>query len=78
VNDHLLDHLADLADLTDEGVATEAVLVVGFLGPDGDAMYRLVTAGECPMSTTVGLLAMAQHSLIHDANPTPCEIEDEA
>jgi hypothetical protein len=24
------------------------------------------------------LLAMAQHSLIHDANPTPCEIEDEA
>ena len=76
MTDVLLDHLANLAELTDEGLATEAVLIVGFIDPDGDAAYRLLTAGDCPMSTTVGLLAMAQHSLMHDANPTPCEIED--
>jgi hypothetical protein len=77
MTDGLLDHMANLADLSDEGLATEAVLVVGFLDEDGNTAFRLVTAGDCTVSTLVGLLTMAQHSLMHDANPTPCETEED-
>lgn len=72
----LLRSLAGHAELEDGQMPTEAVLIVGFLQSDGEGAYSLLTAGDCTISTTIGLLSMASHDLMHKANPTPCEEDD--
>jgi hypothetical protein len=72
-----LDTLAAAAQVPADCIPTDAVLIVSFLDPDGDPCYRVMTGGDCQVSNTIGLLHMAAHSLAHDANPTPCEQDDD-
>lgn len=71
--------LAALVDLPSEAIPTEAVLVLGFIDPNGDPAFRIATGGDDAgtISTLIGLLTLAQHHLMTDANPPACGCHDE-
>lgn len=56
---------ASLCELPDQAIAEFGLTLVAYLDEDGDGTT----------SNLIGLLAMASHSLMHSANPTPCEEE---
>lgn len=51
-------------DVPDGAIPTEVVEVCGYMNDEGDLRYGLRVAGDVPISSIVGLLAMASHDLL--------------
>lgn len=58
---------AAVAQLEDTDVPYAALTVVAYIDRDGDQGWTLRTAGDNPISTFIGLMEMAKHSLCHEA-----------
>lgn len=58
---------AQIADLEETDIPYAAVTIVGYIDVDGEQGWTLRTDGDNPMSTFIGLLNMATHSLMHEA-----------
>lgn len=68
-----LTQLAQMANLPSDFMPTDAVVVVGYIDPQGENGFKPGAVGHTPSSSPIGLLFMAAHALSHQANPTPCE-----
>lgn len=68
---------AEMVGMPDGALAEYAVVVVSYLNKDGESAFGLTTFGDVPFSAPIGLMMMAQHHLLHQSNPTPCEQDDD-
>lgn len=56
-----------LCDIPPDAVPLEVVEVVGYLDAAGNRCYSVRYMGDSPLSTTLGLLRIAEHRVVHDA-----------
>lgn len=59
-----------LADFVPEGaLPINCIVITEWVEPDGDAHFECVVADDVTFSSTIGLLEMAKHHLMNEANP---------
>lgn len=62
-SDETLGLLVDLTGSPEGSIPTDAVVLVSYHDPDGDAAMGMATFGEALITSRLGLLAWAQYQL---------------
>lgn len=61
-----LDAIAEIVDVPAGSAITEAIVIVGYLDPEGELSMGFVCLGDSTMTTYVGMTAWVQTSIILD------------
>ncbi len=68
MSESALDRIAALQELPDGAMPNAGIAIIQWLDTDGHLRWGSFTAGDVPLSTTLGLLDMAKNRFMHDNN----------
>ncbi len=67
----MTEEIRTLCDIGDDAIPFAVVEICEFLGPDGERRWCLRCAGDVPLSSSLGLLRMAEHQLLAESADWP-------